>query len=240
MKISLVQCLSAMLLGGVTAFIPAVRAGTTIDPANHYAYGANIGWIDWRGDTNNGAVIGSNYCSGFIYSANVGWIKLGAGSPLNGTSYQNNSAADFGVNVDIIGNLTGYAYGANIGWIAFEAKGAPKVNLSTGRLSGYAYSANCGWISLSNSVALVQTSTSQLGTGPTSQFLGVSIQPGGSCFMYGTGVPNFTYTVLANTNLATTNWIPIGTATAGGFGTLQFIDSSASQFKQRFYRFSYP
>src|SRR5437588_1415892 len=56
-------------------------AATTINPTNKYAYGANIGWIDWRGDTNNGAVIGEYVCSGFIYSANVGWINLGSGSP---------------------------------------------------------------------------------------------------------------------------------------------------------------
>lgn len=32
-----------------------LHAATTIDPANHYAYGANFGWLDWRGDTANGA-----------------------------------------------------------------------------------------------------------------------------------------------------------------------------------------
>src|SRR2546423_15704521 len=53
---------------------------TTIDATNQYAYGANIGWMDWRGDTNNGAVIGEYGCSGYIYAANVGWINLGSGS----------------------------------------------------------------------------------------------------------------------------------------------------------------
>ena len=28
-----------------------VQAATTIDPANRYAYGANVGWLDLRGDT---------------------------------------------------------------------------------------------------------------------------------------------------------------------------------------------
>ena len=132
-------------------------ASTTIDPANRYAYGANIGWMDGRGDTNNGAVIGSYYCTGNIYSANCGWISLGSGSPASGIQYQNNSAADYGVNNDGQGNLRGYAYGANIGWINFENNGAPKVNLKTGILSGFAWSANCGWISLSNAMAYVQT-----------------------------------------------------------------------------------
>jgi hypothetical protein len=134
-------------------------AATTIDPANNYAYGANVGWIDWRGDTNSGAVIGEYVCSGYLYSANCGWINLGSGAPANGIQYQNNAAADFGVNQDGLGNLRGYAWGANIGWINFENTGAPKVDLVTGVITGYVWSANCGWISLSNVVAFVQTDT---------------------------------------------------------------------------------
>src|SRR5438552_3341578 len=104
------------LLAGVSL---SVHAATTIDPVNKYAYGANIGWMDWRGDTNNGAVIGEYVCSGYLYAANVGWINLGSGAPANGIYYQNVSAGDFGVNQDGFGNLRGLAYGANIGWINF-------------------------------------------------------------------------------------------------------------------------
>lgn len=133
---------------------------TTVDKVNRYAYGANIGWMDWVADTNNGAVIGDYVCSGYIYSGNVGWINLGSGSPANGIQYQNLSASDFGVNNDGLGDLTGYAWGANIGWITFEQTyGKPKVNLLTGALSGYAWSANCGWISLNNAEAYVQSDT---------------------------------------------------------------------------------
>lgn len=134
-------------------------AATTINAVNKYSYGANFGWLDWRGDTANGARIGQYVCSGYIYAANVGWINLGGGSPTNGIYYQNLSAGDFGVNQDGLGNLRGYAYGANIGWINFENTGAAKVDLNTGKLSGHAYSANCGWISLSNAFAFVQTDT---------------------------------------------------------------------------------
>src|SRR5882762_3216800 len=105
------------------------RAATTINAANQYAYGANLGWMDWRGDTNSGAVIGEYVCSGYIYAANVGWINLGSGAPTNGIQYQNLAASDFGVNQDGLGNLRGYAYGANIGWINFENTGGPKVDL---------------------------------------------------------------------------------------------------------------
>ena len=84
----------------------SLQAGTTIDPFNRYAYGANLGWMNAVADTNNGAVIGEYVCSGYIYSANVGWINLGSGAPANEIQYQNNSAADFGVNNDGFGNLT--------------------------------------------------------------------------------------------------------------------------------------
>jgi hypothetical protein len=132
-------------------------AASTINSANKFAYGANLGWMDWRGDTNSGVVIGEYVCSGYIYAANVGWVNLGSGVPANGVRYQNNSPTDFGVNSDAAGNLRGYAYGANIGWVNFENTGAPQVDLKTGRLFGYIYGANVGWISLSNAVAFVQT-----------------------------------------------------------------------------------
>jgi hypothetical protein len=139
-------------------------AATTVNPANKYAYAANLGWMDWRGDTNSGAVIGEYVCSGYIWAANVGWIHLGSNAPVNGIQYQNNSATDYGVNHDGLGNLRGYAYGANIGWVNFENLGAPKFDLKTGRLSGSVYSANCGWISLSNAFVFVQTDTIAPGT----------------------------------------------------------------------------
>ena len=139
-------------------------AATTIETANRYAYAANLGWLDAVADTNNGAVIGEYVCAGNLYSANVGWINLGSGSPANQIQYQNNSATDYGVNQDGLGNLTGYAYSANVGWINFEQTyGQPKVNLYNGQLSGSVWSANCGWISLSNAVAFVQTDTIQKG-----------------------------------------------------------------------------
>jgi hypothetical protein len=137
---------------------------TTINAANKYAYGANIAWMDWSGDTNSGVVIGEFVCSGYIYAANVGWINLGSGAPANGIQYQNLAANDFGVNQDGLGNLRGYAYGANIGWVNFENTGAPSVNLKTGRLGGYIYGANCGWIGLSNNFAWVQTDAIASGT----------------------------------------------------------------------------
>ena len=163
--------LSVRALALALVLVPqAMPAATTINAVNRFAYGANIGWIDWRGDGASGAVIGAFVCSGYIWGANVGWIHLGDGTPANGIRYQNNSATDFGVNHDGTGNLRGYAYGANIGWLTFTNRDAngvpydgPKVDLLTGRLSGFVWSANCGWISLSNQFAFVQTDSMDCG-----------------------------------------------------------------------------
>jgi hypothetical protein len=123
-------------------------AGTTIDPAQRYAYAANAGWVSAYGDGTNGAVIGRHFCSGYLYGANFGWVTLGDGAPANGYAYGNADGADAGVNHDGTGGLRGLAWSANAGWLAFEDTGNPRVDLATGNLSGYAWGANLGWIRL--------------------------------------------------------------------------------------------
>lgn len=146
-----------------------VRAETTIAPglADSQAYGANIGWINWRGDVAGGATIGEFVCAGFIHSANCGWIHLGSGAPADGVRYGNLTAGDFGVNTRDHGSdgvlweakLRGFAYGANIGWVSFEETGDPRVDLISGRLLGHVYGANVGWISLSEIESTVTTTS---------------------------------------------------------------------------------
>ena len=142
-------------------FVASSRADATIDPTNHYAWIANIGFTDWRPSTTDGVNIGPNFCAGFIYAANVGWIKMGGGSPSNGTNYSNASASDFGVNCSTGAagekNLRGFAYSANVGWVNFEATGNPRVVLSTGQLRGFVWSANVGWLNLDDANVFVQT-----------------------------------------------------------------------------------
>src|ERR1039458_7060977 len=88
---SIVQLAAALLLSTINHQLSTAFAATTIDAANKYAYGANLGWLDWTGgsgETATGTVIGEYVCSGYIYSANVGWINLGSGSPTHGIYYQ--------------------------------------------------------------------------------------------------------------------------------------------------------
>jgi len=232
----------ALLFSTFTFQLSTARAATTIDGVNKYAWGANIGWLDWRGDTNSGAVIGEYVCSGYLYAANVGWINLGSGAPANKIQYQNNSAADFGINHDSLGNLRGYAWGANIGWLNFETNGAPKVDLFTGRMSGYVWSANCGWISLSNSAASVQTATIQKGAlAPDGLPIAWLLQNFGTTNINanadadGDGVSN------ANEYLAGTNpndakdYLHITSFTRGGFGNPTRNDLIWTSQPTRFY-----
>jgi hypothetical protein len=156
------RCLRLGLLGWLS-FALGLQAASTISDVNRFAYGANIGWMDWRAD-GGGAGVGEFVCFGRGYAANTGWIDLGNGAPANGIRYRNDSAVDFGVNHDGIGGLTGLAWGANIGWLVFTNRDAagsafegPRVDLRTGKFSGWVWSANCGWISLSNALAFVQT-----------------------------------------------------------------------------------
>lgn len=146
-----------LVAAALWAAAAAAPAATTINTPNQYAYGANVGWLDARGDVTRGASIGQSYCTGYVWSANCGWIGLGNG-PTNGWQYSNASAADWGVNHDGEGNLSGCAYGANIGWVVFEpTNGLPKIDLLTGNFSGYAWGANVGWIGFSNAQAHVRT-----------------------------------------------------------------------------------
>jgi len=145
-----------LLLPTWALFLP-LQGTTTVDPANHFAYAANAGWVE-AGDPSSGAVVGQAFCSGYLYGANIGWIHLGDGVPDNGYAYGNFDGIDYGVNHDGKGGLTGLAYGANVGWLVFEqAFGMPRVDLLTGNLSGRIWCPNIGWIDLSTSQSGVRT-----------------------------------------------------------------------------------
>ena len=159
MKRRIFYCLlcASMLLGQLAA-----RTDTSVDPTDRFSWGSNFGWMNWRGDVENGAVFTRKFASGYVWAANVGWINLGS-IPQDGEAYANDSGNDFGVNVDYTSDaanafLTGYAWSANAGWVNFDiaasagAANRPRINKTTGLFSGYAWSANLGWISLNSSV----------------------------------------------------------------------------------------
>jgi hypothetical protein len=95
----------------------------TISPTDRYAWGENVGWIDF-GSTAGDVHITDTAVTGYAYGENIGWINL------------------TGVTNDGSGNLAGYAWGENVGWVDFS-----KVTINNnGFFAGAAYGENIGWI----------------------------------------------------------------------------------------------
>jgi hypothetical protein len=59
----------------------------------------------------------------------------------------------------------------------------------------------------------------------------------GQIQLAGSGMPNASYDVQANTNISATNWLWISTIQADANGLLTVTDTNAANFPQRFYRF---
>jgi hypothetical protein len=116
-------------------------ADGSIDPTNKYAWGTNIGWINFA-PTDGGVTVYSDHLEGYAWGENIGWIRL-RGTAQDSTLY--------GVNNDGVGNLSGYAWSENAGWINFApTDGGVWVDPITGDFSGYAWGENVGWIHFQN------------------------------------------------------------------------------------------
>ncbi|MBU3942686.1 hypothetical protein KKA24_01740, partial [Patescibacteria group bacterium] len=99
----------------------------TVDSSYKYAWGENIGWIDF-GTTNGNVHITDSGLSGYALSETVGWIYLDD------------------VTNDSEGNLSGYAWGENVGYINFNPTNGGVVINSSGEFTGSALSETVGWI----------------------------------------------------------------------------------------------
>lgn len=100
----------------------------TIDTSHKYAWGDEIGWINF-GVSGGNVHVTDDEITGYAWSANYGWINLAP----PGSGVVNNAEGD----------LSGYAWGENIGWINFA-----NVSIdANGYFSGNATSDNVGDIS---------------------------------------------------------------------------------------------
>jgi len=124
------------------------QAASNIDSTNKYAWGSNVGWINFN-DANGGVTVYDDHLEGYAWGENIGWIRMGShtgGSPF---TYANNLTGNYGVNHDGAGNLSGYAWSPTVGWINFNPKdGGVTIDLTTGDFDGYAWGENIGWIKL--------------------------------------------------------------------------------------------
>lgn len=151
---------------GIAALLPVVlfacapfaaRAQTsTFATDDKYAWGGNIGWVDFipeRPSPGDGVAVYNNWLAGYAWSPGIGWIYFGNGAPSNRVAYANTNHTDFGVNHDGAGHLSGLAWAPNAGWINFGwatngDPSRPAFDLQSGNFSGYAWGANIGWINL--------------------------------------------------------------------------------------------
>ncbi len=126
-----------------------------LDSGQHYAWGENIGWLNFepQGDGGPGVQVHDEYLEGYIWGENIGWISLNC---LNNDIC---SEVDFGVLNNGEGILSGFAWTENSGWISFScentqacdtARWGVTIDTDTGRFEGYAWGENVGWISFSD------------------------------------------------------------------------------------------
>jgi hypothetical protein len=92
-----------LLISPLSAFASSSQG--TIDAAHSYAWGENLGWVNFAASSSNVTVTDAGL-TGFAWSQTYGWINL---NPTHG-----------GVMNDGQGNLSGYAWGQDMGWINFQ------------------------------------------------------------------------------------------------------------------------
>lgn len=116
-KIFLLGILISIVFSAHFAF--ASETNGTIDTTYKYAWGEDIGWINF-GCTECGVAITDTALSGYAWSSNFGWINL--------------NPTTAGVLNTSGGTLSGHAWSSNLGWIDFTG-----VTIGTnGEFSGYA------------------------------------------------------------------------------------------------------
>ena len=118
------------------------------DDGSQYAYGENVGWLNFEPGKGPGVTVSDSNLTGYIWAENIGWINL---SP----------ASYGGVLNDGTGQLSGYAWGQNVGWINFDptVPGDPTdygVSIDDdGIFNGWAWGGNIGWIHLRSETPIV-------------------------------------------------------------------------------------
>jgi hypothetical protein len=130
---------AALTIGGVSDAFSVTTIAENMDPDNDgskYAYGENVGWINFGQPQGPGVVVTSSGLTGYAWGENIGWINL--------------APAGSGVVNDGAGNLSGYAWGENVGWINFAPTGSGVSIDAEGVFLGRAWGENIGWITFSS------------------------------------------------------------------------------------------
>ncbi|MCC6404785.1 MAG: hypothetical protein IT405_00085 [Candidatus Yanofskybacteria bacterium] len=143
------------LIGALVLCAVAVNVAwaLNIDSTSKYAWGENIGWVNF-GTTEGDVDVGSTTIDGYAWGENVGWISLTCSN--TGTCGTVDYGLGFTSRTSGDDTVTGYAWGENVGWISFSCTNTSScatvnygvtVNGTTGDFAGYAWGENVGWIS---------------------------------------------------------------------------------------------
>lgn len=98
--------IALILTAGLASFVFASVTDGTIDGTHKYAWGENIGWINFGTSGGNVHVTDSGL-TGYGWGESYGWTNL---NPSATVKVLNNGE----------GNLSGYAWGEALGWINFN------------------------------------------------------------------------------------------------------------------------
>ena len=124
LKVFIILFLFVLSVGPAsTGVVFASATDGTIDSAYKYAFGENIGWINF-GVSGGNVHVTDSVLTGYAWSDNYGWINL---NPTNGGVLNNSE-----------GVLSGHAWGQSLGWINFSGV---TIN-SSGEFLGYASTTN--------------------------------------------------------------------------------------------------
>ena len=118
-----------LLLVALFGLVQVVLGGN-IDPDDKWAWGTNVGWINFAPscDGCGGVTVYGDHLEGYAWGENIGWIRLG--------------------------NLSGYAWSPTVGWINFAPNGGGvTINTATGEFAGFAWGENIGWIRFKGTAA---------------------------------------------------------------------------------------
>ena len=122
----------------------ALAAGN-IDATNKWAWGANVGWVNFDPD-HGGVTVYDDHLEGDAWGENIGWIRLGTCSrrqPLHPRQHQPPPTTASTTTVRAISPATPGA--ANTGWINFARQRRRDDRARHGRLRpGYAWGENVG------------------------------------------------------------------------------------------------
>ncbi|MHC4575492.1 MAG: hypothetical protein ACYS76_15430 [Planctomycetota bacterium] len=135
-----------ILVAAILALGP-VTSAENIDPnedGSQYAYGENIGWLNFEPSQGDGAHVSETQLTGYVWAENLGWISLSCENTAScGT-------VNYGVTNDGAGNLSGYAWSENGGWINFDPTYGGVTIDSDGNFDGYGWGENIGWINFNS------------------------------------------------------------------------------------------